>query len=132
MGEHTTFKSILMLFELIARLKVNFHKSILVGVNVSKYWLEEVARVFKYLGILIRRNLRKKSFWESIIGRTRGRLSRWWNRNLLFDGCLVLLKVILVALLIYFFSFFRFHVGIISKIESILKVVCVLMWVDEG
>lgn len=33
------------IFELVACLKVNFHKSVLVGVNVEKEWLEEVVGV---------------------------------------------------------------------------------------
>lgn len=38
-------KATLQLFELISGLKVNFHKSSLIGVNINISWLEEVADV---------------------------------------------------------------------------------------
>lgn len=41
----TIFKSIFLLFELIADLKVNFHKSLLVGVNVDNSWLTNATNV---------------------------------------------------------------------------------------
>lgn len=55
-------KATLQLFELVSGLKVNFHKSSLIGINTSTEWLEEAAEVlnchvggipFKYLGISI-------------------------------------------------------------------------------
>ncbi|XP_073220836.1 uncharacterized protein, partial [Cicer arietinum] len=51
-------KANLLMFELASWLKVKFHKSLLVGVNVHEYWLEEAATLinckkgmlpFKYL-----------------------------------------------------------------------------------
>ncbi|MCI74890.1 RNA-directed DNA polymerase (Reverse transcriptase), partial [Trifolium medium] len=38
-------KATLQLFELISGLKVNFHKSVLIGVNVNPSWLEDAADV---------------------------------------------------------------------------------------
>jgi hypothetical protein len=55
-------KANLMLFELISGLKVNFHKSMLVGVNIVQAWLRDAASVlncklssipFIYLGLPI-------------------------------------------------------------------------------
>lgn len=42
------FKTILLLFEEISVLKVNFHKIVLFGVNVVKSWLHEVALVMNF------------------------------------------------------------------------------------
>jgi hypothetical protein len=39
-------RAILTLFEAMFGLKVNFHKSMLVGVNVEESWLGEAASVF--------------------------------------------------------------------------------------
>jgi len=57
-----SLKAILILLEVISGLKVNFHKTRLVGVNVSASWLAETSVVlnykartlpFSYLGLLI-------------------------------------------------------------------------------
>ena len=39
-------KAILILFEATSGLKVNFHKSVLVGVNIQDSWLAEAASIF--------------------------------------------------------------------------------------
>jgi hypothetical protein len=55
-------KAVLILFELISGLKVNFHKSMLVGVNIDDSWLVDASLVinckighvpFIYLGLPI-------------------------------------------------------------------------------
>jgi len=49
------------------------------------------------------------------------RLSLWNNKFLSFGGYLVLLKVVLSTLPVYFLYFFNAPAGIISSIESIFK-----------
>jgi hypothetical protein len=65
--------AVLYLFEAMSGLKGNFHKSMLVGVNVNDSWLNEVALVLKckigkipfvYLGMSISGNVRRLIFWE--------------------------------------------------------------------
>jgi hypothetical protein len=55
-------RAVLFLFEAVSGLKLNFHKSMLVGVNVAETWLAEAANVlgcsvgripFMYLGLPI-------------------------------------------------------------------------------
>jgi hypothetical protein len=55
-------RAVLVLFELMSGLKVNFHKSMLVGVNISDSWLNEAVSalrcrvgkiLFLYLGLPI-------------------------------------------------------------------------------
>ena len=64
-------RAILLLFESLSGLKVNFSKSHLVGVNVANSWLSEAAMVlncrvssipFVYLGLPIGGNARRLSF----------------------------------------------------------------------
>lgn len=59
----------MLLFEVMSVLKVNFHKSLLVGVNIPQNWLEEAANIlyykigstpFKYLGLSIGANPNRK------------------------------------------------------------------------
>jgi hypothetical protein len=62
---------VLLLFELMSGLKVNFHKSMLVGVNIADSWLHETASAlrckvgnvsFLYLGLSIGGDSRRLSF----------------------------------------------------------------------
>ncbi|MCI50369.1 putative RNA-directed DNA polymerase, partial [Trifolium medium] len=88
-------------------LKVNFNKSMLVRVNISDSWLNEVASAlsckvgkihFLYLGLPIGGDLRRLSFWEPVLTRIKKRLSGWKSRFLSFGGRLVLLKSVLTSL----------------------------------
>lgn len=68
----------LVLFEAMFGLKVNFHKSSLVGVNINVSWLNEAASVlgckvgkvpFLYLGLPIGGDPRRLLFWEPVVNR---------------------------------------------------------------
>jgi hypothetical protein len=120
----------LLLFEAMSGLKVNFHKSSLVGVNISDSWLSEAASVlgckvgkipFLYLGLSIGGDPRRLLFWEPVVNRINTRLSGWHSRFLSFGGRLILLKSVLTALPVYALSFFKAPSGIISSIESLLN-----------
>jgi hypothetical protein len=107
-------RAVLLLFEEVSGLKVNFHKSMLTGVNVSDSWLTEASSVmncrkgsipFIYLGLPIGGDLRKLSFWKPVVDHIVARLSSWNNKFLSFGGRLVLLKSVLSSLPVYFFPF---------------------------
>jgi hypothetical protein len=122
-------RSVLVLFELMSGLKVNFHKSMLVGVNISESWLHEAASAlrcrvgkvpFLYLGLPIGGDPRRLGFWEPVLTRIRNILSGWQSRFLSFGGRLVLLKFVLTSLPVYALSFFKAPAGTISSIDSLL------------
>jgi hypothetical protein len=114
-------------------LKVNFNKSMFVGVNISESWLNAAAATalrcrmgkipFLYLGLPIDGDPRHLGFWEPVVTRIQKRLSGWKSRFLSFGGRLILLKSILTPLLVYALSFFKApSVNIyIFSIESILN-----------
>lgn len=73
-----------MLFEAMSGLKVNFNKSMLVGVNVSYSWMNEAAFVlrsrvgkvpFVYLGLSVEGESRRFIFWETLLRSIKARLS---------------------------------------------------------
>ncbi|GAU15385.1 hypothetical protein TSUD_04550 [Trifolium subterraneum] len=82
----------LVLFESMSELKVNFNKSLLVGVNIPDSWLGEAASAlscrvrknpFLYLGLSIGGDPRRISFWKPALDRLKSRLSgKWWWRML--------------------------------------------------
>jgi len=123
-------RAVLTLFADMSGLKVNFHKSLLVGVNIEDSWLIEAASIlnckvgkisFLYLGLSIGSDPRKLAFWEPVVSTFKSRLSGWKSRFLSFGGRLVLLKYVLTSLPVYALSFFKAPSGIISLIESNFK-----------
>ncbi|GAU43220.1 hypothetical protein TSUD_241100 [Trifolium subterraneum] len=97
-------------------ISVNFHKSMLVGVNIPDTWLGEAASSlcckvgkipFLYLGLPIGGDPRRLGFWEPVLARLQNRLSGWKSRFLSFGGRLVLLKSVLTSLPVYALSFFK-------------------------
>jgi mannosylglycoprotein endo-beta-mannosidase len=110
-------------------LKVNFNKSMLLGVNIFDSWLHEAASVlrcrvgnvhFLYLGLPIGGDPRRLSFWDPVVTHIRNRLSGWKSRFLSFGGRLILLKFVLTSLSIYVLSFFKAPLSIISSSDSLL------------
>jgi len=114
----------------VSGLKVNFHKSMLTGININASWLSEAALVlncrvgmlpFVYLGLPIGGDACRLEFWQPVLNRIRTRLSSWNNKFLSFGGCLIILKSVMSSLPVYFLSFFKTPTGIISSIESLFK-----------
>jgi len=70
----------------IKKLKVNFHKSSLIGVNVPRDFIEAACRFlhyregsmpFNYLGLPVGVNPKKLSTWEPMLLKLRNRLNSW-------------------------------------------------------
>ena len=125
-----SMRVVLLILEQLSGLEVNFHKSLLTGVNVSDSWLSEVARVlhcrvrafpFVYLGLPIAGDPRKLDFWSPILTSISSRLLNWKSKFLSFGGRLILLKSVLSSIPVYFLSFFKAPTGIISSIESLFN-----------
>jgi hypothetical protein len=123
-------RAVLLLFEAMSGLKVNFNKSLLVGVNISDSWLAEAATIlnckvgkvpFLYLGLFIGGDPRRLAFWDPVMHTLKSRLSSWKSRFLSFGGRLTLLKSVLTSMPVYALSFFKAPSGIISSIESLFR-----------
>jgi len=111
-------------------LKVNFHKSMLFGVNVPDSWLHYAALVMKckhghipflYPGLLIGGDPRKIHVWYPLVERIRSWLSGWKSMNFSLRGCLILLKHMLSSIPVYFLSFLKPPSGIIYSLYSIFR-----------
>jgi len=109
-------KAILRSFELVSGLRVNFHKSEVGSVGVPQLDnlvfsrclnCRQMSLPFKYLGMTIGGNSRKTEFWNPIILKIRSRLSRWKGRMLSLAGRICLIKSVISALPLFYFSFFK-------------------------
>jgi hypothetical protein len=125
-----SMRAVLLIFEQLYGLEVNFHKSLLTRVNVSDSWLYEAAMVLNcrvgafpivYLGLPIGGDLRKLDFWRPILNSNVSRLSNWKSKFLSFGSRLILLKSVMSSLPVYFLSFFKAPTCIISSIESLFN-----------
>jgi len=94
-------QAVLHLFAGMLGLQINFHKNMLVGVNIVDSWLQEVAFVlrckvgrlpFLYLGLLIWRDARRLNILETLLDRIRLSSSGWKSIYLSFGGRLILLR----------------------------------------
>lgn len=107
----------LQLFEIISVLEVNFHKSLLLGINVGVEWLNEAAsflncKVGSFLlytwDCLLGQMLEQKNATlQPVVDKVRGRLQSWNSQHLTLGGKIILLKAVLNALPVYFLSFFK-------------------------
>jgi len=109
-------RAVLTLFADMSGLKVNFNKSLLVGINIVESWLNEAASIlnckvgkipFLYLGLSIGGNLNRLAFWDHVLHTIKSRFSGWQSRFLSFGGRLVLLKFVLTSLPVSSLSFFK-------------------------
>jgi len=75
-------KRILWWFELTSRLKVNFHKSSLVGISLDEDYITGMANVIyykwdRYLGLPLGANPKRISTWKLVVSKFCTRLGRW-------------------------------------------------------
>jgi len=71
-----TMRAVLLLFQAMSGLKVNFHKRMLVGVNIPESWLAEASSIlnckvghvlFMYLGLSIGGSPSRLAFWDHVM-----------------------------------------------------------------
>jgi len=123
-------KAILRCYELVSGLKINFHKSRMASINVDMSTLEFYAKSlnyfpmkipFKYLGLEVWGNPRKKQFWEPVVNKISSRLSSWKGRHLSLAGIICLLKSVFTAIPLFYFSFYKAPTLVCDKIVSIQR-----------
>lgn len=123
-------KSILRSFELVSGLNVNFFKSKIIGINVSNSFLETASLFlhcrsesipFKFLGIPVGANARRRGTWNPVIQKVRDRLASWKGRNLSIGGRVTLINSVLNSLPFYFFSFYKAPKVVIKELIRIQR-----------
>ncbi|GKV06521.1 hypothetical protein SLEP1_g18404 [Rubroshorea leprosula] len=82
-------KCIMRIFEIVSGLKINFGKSLLMGINVSNDWMKKMSIIMnckqgvlpcKYLGMPIGGRYRSIAMWKPIIDAFKKKLASWKTR----------------------------------------------------
>lgn len=117
-------------FQLISGLRVNFHKSKVIGINIQQDFQLDAEvflnckgrRVpFKYLGLPIGADPRKLETWTLVLDSLKNWLSSWKRKHLSIGGRVALINSVLNSLPTYFLSFFKDPKKVINSIVSIQR-----------
>jgi len=123
-------KTILRGFELASALKINFYKFKLAVINVQNNNLicyskilncAQMGTPFKYLGLELGDNPRKKSFWEPVLNKLKARLSVWKGRFLSLAGRSCVIKFVFTPIPLFYLSVFKAPNSVYKSIISIQR-----------
>jgi len=108
-------KSLLLGFQAMSGLAVNYHKSGLIVVGKEDEWAQNAAAVLGcswvqlpivYLGIPLGANMKKAESWKGVIDKVQRKLQAWKGCCLSRAARLTLIKAVLNCLPIYYLSLF--------------------------
>ncbi|GJW79002.1 hypothetical protein Tco_0140684 [Tanacetum coccineum] len=125
-----TLLSVLRCFYLASGLKINLHKSKLIGIGVSSNAVAAAASLigcsiltapFNYLGVKVGSNMSRINSWDDVISKVSSRLSKWKLKLLSIGGRLTLLKSVLTSIPLYHMSIFKVPIGVLNHLESIRR-----------
>ncbi|GJS83857.1 RNA-directed DNA polymerase, eukaryota [Tanacetum coccineum] len=120
--------NILKCFFLASGLKINIHKSQLLGVGIPRNVVTQAAaslgcgvmlNQFRYLGVMVGKCMSRHQAWDDVVLKLRSRLSNWKVKTLSIGGRLTLLKSVLGASPLYNMSIFKVPKGVLKNMETI-------------
>jgi hypothetical protein len=120
-------KWILLSYEQITGMRINFDKSDLLTIGLEDSWINAYAKIFcckkgdfpiKYLGVPLHFSKLRKEDLQPIVDKIISRIAGWKGRFLSYAGRLILLKVCLASIPIYLMSIIKFPKWAISMINS--------------
>ncbi|GKV25499.1 hypothetical protein SLEP1_g34934 [Rubroshorea leprosula] len=123
-------KSIMRIFEMVSGLKINFGKSVLMGINVSDEWMTRMACTLnckqgklpcKYLGMPIGGKRRGIAMWRPMIESFNKKLASWKNRYISLGGRITLLNSVLSSLPVFTMSVHMLPKGLILLLDKIRR-----------
>ncbi|QHO37630.1 Putative ribonuclease H protein [Arachis hypogaea] len=109
-------------------LKINYNKSVLIGVNCSNEEVELACKMLgckngslpmNYLGIPLGANPRRIETWKPVIRKVEDRLKGWKSRYLSKAEKLVLIKAVLNNLPMCYLNLFKMPKAVATKITSL-------------
>ncbi|GJU97790.1 RNA-directed DNA polymerase, eukaryota [Tanacetum coccineum] len=126
----SSIMNVLHCFSLTSGLKINVHKSHLLGVGVPNVIVDAAASSlgcsimktpFMYLGVPVGGNMSNIKAWDDIIRKIKSRLSKWKVKTLSIGGRLTLLKSVLGSTPIYWMSLYKVPKAVLASMEAIRR-----------
>jgi len=123
-------KGMLLSFQAFSGLAVNYSKYGLIVFGKDEYWANEMAtklgcRLVQlpiiYLGVPLGANMRKVSSWQCVLDKIQNRLSSWKGTCISRAGRVVLIKVVLNSLPLYYLSLFKLPAKVAKEINKIQR-----------
>nr|GEV14313.1 RNA-directed DNA polymerase, eukaryota [Tanacetum cinerariifolium] len=119
--------SVLKCFFLASGIKINLHKSKLMGINIPQEDVSMAANStgcttltvpFNYLGVKVGVFSSRSCSWEDVLSKITARLSKWKLKTLFIGGRLTFLKSVLTSLPLYQMSVYKVPIGVLNRMES--------------
>jgi hypothetical protein len=120
-------KCILMLFEKVSGMCINFHKSEMIPLNLDENKVHEISHAlscpvgslpFKYLGIPFHYKKLKREDVQPLVDKLLKRMAGWRGKMLAYSSRLVLIRTVLASVPVYLLSFMKFPKWAIRLLES--------------
>ncbi|XWS30038.1 hypothetical protein CRYUN_Cryun24cG0083600 [Craigia yunnanensis] len=121
-------KRVLQCFQIMSGLKVNFHKSSLIGIDIEQHILEGWADAISCktknlasinLGLPLGASSKSLEIWKSVVIKFERRLVGWKSLYLSMRGRITMLKSDLASLPMYFLSLFQIPASIKNELDRI-------------
>lgn len=128
--ELKVIKGILLSFELMSGLKINFAKSQICGIGISEEEMKTFADVFKckvvclpikYLGLPLGADPKRIATWQPVIEKVGLRLALWKRKYMSMGARVSLVRSTLGHLPQYYMSIFKMPITVCNKIEKIQR-----------
>jgi hypothetical protein len=120
-------KGVLMLFETVSGMRINFYKCELIPMNLEEERTHEIAHVlncpigalpFKYLGVPIHFEKLKREDIQPLVDKLLKRMAGWRGKLLAYSSRLELVKSCLSSVPVYLLSFIKFLKWAVRLLES--------------
>ncbi|GJY32108.1 RNA-directed DNA polymerase, eukaryota [Tanacetum coccineum] len=123
----STLVNVLNCFSMASGLKINLHKSKLIGIGISHNDVTRSASLigckvlsapFSYLGVKVGGIPSRHNLWEEVIVKISARISKWKLKTLSIGDRLTLTKAVLSSIPLYQMSMYRVPMGVLNRLES--------------
>jgi hypothetical protein len=110
-------RCVLLLFERVSRMMINFHKSEAIPMNIAVDEAHDITHVlncpigvlpFKYLGVPLHFEKLKKEVLQPVLDKCIKRIVGWRGRLLAYSSRLELIMSCLASIPVYLMSFMKF------------------------
>ncbi|GMJ03511.1 hypothetical protein HRI_004020300 [Hibiscus trionum] len=121
-------------FEIVSGLKLNLSKSDLIGINIevsrTQAWADSIGckrkeLSCKYLGVPLGINKNSVVMWNPVIEKFESKFAGWKSKLLSLGGRIVLIKVVLTNLPVFYMFLFHMPTAVSSKLN---KMVAKFLW----